>query len=189
MRAQIVARNYAETLLELAQRNGGQATVEEFGAAMERLADAVADPRVQEFLSTPRIPAETRKQALRTALGSRVPELFQRFVMVVVDKRRQRLLGEIAAEYRALVDELSGRVRVSVSISHEPDEALRREITDALGAWVGRSVIPTFTVDPSLLGGMVARVGDEILDASVHSRAAHLRRRLMDAAIDHSAAA
>ena len=183
MRAEIVARNYAQTLLELANRNGGQRTVEEFGRAMELLADTVADRKVREFLSTPRVGAAERKEALRGALEGRVPDLFLRFVMVVVDKRRQALLPDIAHEYRALVDELAGRVRVQVAVSHAPDEALQEEITRALASRLGKTVIPTFTVNPELLGGMVARVGDEILDGSVRTSAAQLKRRMIEAAM------
>lgn len=183
MRAEIVARNYAQTLLELAERNGGQPTVEEFGRAMELLADTVADRKVREFLSTPRVDAEARKEALRGALEGRVPDLFLRFVMVVVDKRRQALLSDIAHEYRALVDERAGRVRVQVAISHAPDPDLEEEITRALAKRLGKTVIPTFTVNPELLGGMVVRMGDEILDGSVRTRAAQLRRRMIEAAM------
>jgi len=183
VRAEIVARNYAQTLLELANRNGGQRTVEEFGRAMELLADTVADRRVREFLSTPRVDAADRKEALRGALEGRVPDLFLRFVMVVVDKRRQALLPDIAHEYRALVDQLAGRVRVQVAVSHPPDEALQEEITRALAKRLGKTVIPTFTVNPELLGGMVARVGDEILDGSIRTGAAQLRRRMIEAAM------
>jgi len=181
MRAEIIARNYADTLLELARRHGGARTVEEFGAAMELLAGTVAEPRVREFLSSPRIPAAERKEALRGALEGRVPDLFLRFVMLVVDKRRQRLLGEIAHEYRALVDEQSGRVRVQVTVSHPPDQALRDEVANALAARLGKSVVAAFTVDPDLLGGMVIRYGDEILDGSVRTGAENLRRRMVAA--------
>jgi F-type H+-transporting ATPase subunit delta len=183
VRAEIVARNYAQTLLELANRNGGQRTVEEFGRAMELLADTVAERRVREFLSTPRVDAADRKEALRGALEGRVPDLFLRFVMVVVDKRRQALLPDIAHEYRALVDQLAGRVRVQVAVSHAPDEALQEEITRALAKRLGKTVIPTFTVNPELLGGMVARVGDEIMDGSIRTSAAQLRRRMIEATI------
>jgi F-type H+-transporting ATPase subunit delta len=155
--------------------------VEEFGAAKELLGDTVADPRVREFLSSPRIPAAERKEALRGALEGRVPDLFLRFVMVVVDKRRQRLLGDIAHEYRALVDEQAGRVRVQVQISHAPDQALRDEVANALAKRLGKDVVATFTVEPELLGGMVVRYGDEILDGSVRTGAENLRRRLVAA--------
>ena len=181
MRSQIIARNYAETLLELARRQGAGA-VEEYAAAMQLLADATSGARVREFLSTPRVTAPERKAALRNALGGRVPELFLRFVMVVVDKRRQVLLPDIAAEYQRLVDEQMGRVRVQVHISHEPDAQLQEQVARSLAGRLGKTVIPTFTVDPSLLGGMVVRYGDEILDGSLRSRAANLRRRLLEAA-------
>lgn len=183
MRAEIVAKSYAQTLLELAQRHGGAPTVEEYGRAMELLSESLADPRVREFLSTPRVDADTRKRVLRGALEGKVPELFLRFVMVVVDKRRQPLLPDIAAEYRGLTDEMAGRVRVQVEISHAPDDALRQQIADALARRLGKEVIATFTLKPELLGGMVVRMGDEILDGSIRTRAAHLKRRMMDAAL------
>jgi len=181
MRAEIIARNYAETLLELARRQGAGA-VEEYAAAMQLLSGATSDVRVREFLSTPRVTAAERKDVLRKALGGRVPELFLRFVMVVVDKRRQALLPDIAHEYQALVDEQMGLVRVQVHISHEPDAALQEQIARALAGRLGKTVVPSFTVDPSLLGGMVVRYGDEILDGSVRSQAAGLRRRLTEVA-------
>jgi F-type H+-transporting ATPase subunit delta len=189
VRNEIVARNYAQTLLELAERHGGRATVEEYGRAMEQLADTLADRRVREFLSTPRVGADQRKAALRAALEGKVPELFLRFVMVVVDKRRQALLSDIATEYRDLVDELAGRVRVQVAISHAPDAALQDEITRSLTRRLGKQVIPTFSVNPELLGGIVVRVGDEILDGSVRTRAVMLKRRMLEAALPREAAA
>ena len=189
MRAEIIARNYAETLLELARRHGGAATVEEFGRAFDEVAALLDERRVREFLATPRVPGAAKKEALRKALGGRVPDLFLRFVLVVVDKRRQTLLGAIAESYRERVDELMGRVRVRVDISHAPDAALQDEIRRSLEARLGRVVIPTFTVDPELLGGLVVRVGDTILDGSVKNRADHLRRRLMEVDLPPLAAA
>lgn len=189
MRAQVIARNYAETLLALAQKHGGRATAEEYLRHVEELAGLLErEPRIREFLETPRVTAGEKTQALRAAFAGRVPELFLRFVLVVVEKRRQALLREIAAAYAGLVDELAGRVRVSVAISHEPDEALREEIRRGLEARLGKAVIPTFTVDPELLGGVVVRVGDQILDGSVRSRAANLRRRLLESRLPEPAA-
>ena len=188
MRTEIIARNYAETLLELARRNGGTPTVEEFGRAADEVAGLARDPRLREFLTTPRLSAETRKAALRKALEGRVPDLFLRFVLLVVDKRRQGLLREIAAQYRALTDEMFGRVRVDVEISHAPDAALQADIGNSLARRLGKTVFPTFRVNPELLGGVVVRVGDEILDGSVKSRAAQLRRRLLEAPLAGAAA-
>ncbi len=181
MRAEVIARNYAETLLDLAERAGGPDAVEEYGAAMDEVAELLADGRVREFLATPRVTAQAKKDALVAALGSRVPAPFLRFLQVVVDKRRQGQLAEIAAQFRQLVDERAGRVRVGVEISHAPDAALQAEIGQALANRLGKVVIPSFTVNPDLLGGVVVRIGDEILDGSVRSRAQGLRRRLLAA--------
>ena len=181
MRAEVIARNYAETLMDLAERAGGPEAVEEYGAAMDEVAELLADGRVREFLATPRVTAQAKKDALVAALGGRVPAPFLRFLQVVVDKRRQGQLAEIAAQFRALVDERAGRVRVAVEISHAPDAALQAEIGQSLANRLGKVVIPSFTVNPDLLGGVVVRIGDEILDGSVRSRAQGLRRRLLAA--------
>jgi F-type H+-transporting ATPase subunit delta len=181
VRAEVIARNYAETLLELAERAGGQEAVEEYGAAMDEVAELLADGRVREFLATPRVTAQAKKDALVAALGGRVPAPFLRFLQVVVDKRRQGQLAEIAEQFRTLVDERAGRVRVAVEISHAPDAALQAEIGQSLANRLGKVVIPSFTVNPDLLGGVVVRIGDEILDGSVRRRAQGLRRRLLAA--------
>jgi len=181
VRAEVIARNYAETLMDLAERAGGPEAVEEYGAAMDEVAELLADGRVREFLATPRVTAQAKKDALVAALGGRVPAPFLRFLQVVVDKRRQGQLAEIAAQFRALVDERAGRVRVAVEISHAPDAALQAEIGQSLANRLGKVVIPSFTVNPDLLGGVVVRIGDEILDGSVRSRAQGLRRRLLAA--------
>lgn len=190
MRAEIIARNYAETLLALAERHGGADGLEAFGQAADALAALVQDDaRTRQFLETPRVSPEEKKQVLQRALAGKAPEMFVRFVMVLTDKRRQALLPEIAAAYRELVDERMGRVRVHVSISHPPDEALQAEIGRALAERLGRTVIPTFSVEPELLGGMVVRMGDQILDGSLRTRAAQLRRRLLTADLPPAAPA
>lgn len=188
MRAEVIARNYAETLLALAERHGGAATAGEFQVALDGLASLLeSEPRVREFLETPRISADQKKRALEASLRGRVPELFLRFALVVVEKRRQGLFREIALAYRDLLDQAAGRVRAQVTISHAPDAALQDEIRRGLEARLGKTVIPTFTVEPELLGGIVVRIGDEILDGSVRSRVAGLRRRLLSADLPYEA--
>ena len=178
MAANIIARNYADTLLALAQRQGG-AAVEEYLGAIEDVAETIrSEPRVRRFLETPRVSAGARKEALRAAFAGRVPVPFLRFLLVVVDKRRQGMLPQIAEAYRERVDELMGRVRVDVALSHEPDAALQEQIRASLERKLGRTVVPRFTVDPELVGGIIVRVGDEVLDGSVRRRAQELRRRM-----------
>jgi F-type H+-transporting ATPase subunit delta len=179
VRSAAIARNYAETLLTLAQRHGGAPTVDAFGQALEELVALLREePRVRKFLETPLVEVEAKKKAVRATLDGRVPELFLRFVLVVVDKRRAAFLPDIATQYRDMVDQIRGRVRATVTVAREPDESMRSEIRDALQRSLGREVIATYQVDEGLLGGAVLRVGDQILDGSVRRRASDLRRRL-----------
>lgn len=180
----IIARNYAETLLELARRSGGDSAIDEFGESLTSVSELlVGDPRLREFLETPRIDTETRKRTVRRAFEGRVPEPFLRFLLVVVDKRRQTLLDEIAHEYTGLVDELRGRARAHVTVAREPDAALRQEIVSALEKRLGKKVVATFVADPGLVGGVVIRVGDQLYDGSLRRRITGMRRKMMSAAV------
>jgi F-type H+-transporting ATPase subunit delta len=97
---------------------------------------------------------------------------------VVVEKRRQAYLREIAAAYRDLVDARVGRMRVQVELAAEPDAAMRDEVTRTLEARFGRKVVATFRADPALIGGVIVRHGDLVMDGSLRRRAVELRRRL-----------
>jgi F-type H+-transporting ATPase subunit delta len=177
----IIARNYAETLLELARRQGGDGAVDAYGRAIDDVGELLRrEPRVRRFLETPRIDAESKKRAVRTAFTGRVPEHLLRFLLVVVEKRRQALLPQIADEYHTLVDQLRGRIRAEITLAAQPTPELQSELVATLARKLGKTVVPTFRVDPALVGGIVVRVGDQILDGSLRRRLAALRRRLLE---------
>jgi F-type H+-transporting ATPase subunit delta len=185
----IIARNYAETLFTLAQRHGGAETVDAFGSAINDVAELLRrEPLVREFLETPRIDLDAKKKALQASFGGRVPDLFLRFLLVVVEKRRQRLLRQIAEQYNGLVDEARGRAKAEIVLAREPDDALRKEIVTSLERRLGKQVVPSFRVDRSLIGGMVVRVGGEVLDGSIRRRVVGMRRRLMTSRLPEVAA-
>ncbi len=176
-RAETVSRNYAETLLALARRAGDVAG---WGRMAQEVADALyADPRLRLFLESPRVTAEHKTEALGRAFQDRYPRLFVRFFQTIVSKGRQRLLGEIVAEYQALVDEAEGRVHAQVTLAAAPSEADRAALAASLSRVLGKRVTPHVRVDPAILGGVVVRVGDTVMDGSVRKRLATLRRALM----------
>jgi F-type H+-transporting ATPase subunit delta len=185
----IIARNYAETLLDLAQRHGGDATVDAYLTAIDEVADLLErEPLVRDFLETPRVDLDAKRRALQASFGSRVPDLFLRFLLIVVEKRRQGVLREISKEYHHLVDDLRGRARAEVVLARPADERLRREIIATLERRLGKTVVATFTEDSSIGGGVVIRVGGQILDGSVRRRVAGLRRRLLEVRLPSRAA-
>lgn len=182
MASSIVARNYAETLFALAQRHGGESTVNEYGDAITEVASVLhGEPLIREFLETPRVGADEKKAALEASFKGRVPDLFLRFLLVVVEKRRQGLLEEIATQYHMIVDEARGRARAEVRVARAPSDDLQKEIVASLERRFGKKIVADFEVDESLIGGIVIRVGDEILDGSLGRRVTGLRRRLLEA--------
>jgi F-type H+-transporting ATPase subunit delta len=176
VRETTVARNYAETLFRLGDKHG---QLDGFAAALEVLVTALdSDPRVRQFIETPKIDVDRKKDALARALGGSVSPLFMNFVRVVLDKRRERLFTEIARLYQELLDEHTGRLHAQVTLAHMPDAAGERRLADELSRALGRTVIPHIRVDEQILGGIVVRYGDHVLDGSVRRRLLSLRNRL-----------
>lgn len=178
MRDDTIARNYAETLFELAERHEG---VEAFGTAIAAVGDMVKDAKVREFLATPRVPAAAKKATLERALGPTVPALFLSFLKVVVDKRRQRLLSEIGREYEKLLDRRQGRRYVEVAVARPLAEDAVEELAARMSKATGAQVIPHVKVVPGILGGVVVRDGDTVYDGSLKRQLGLMQRRLMAA--------
>lgn len=179
MRDETVARSYASTLFALAERHEGLEAYQEGIDGVAALLDA--QPRFRLFLETPRIEDADKKALLEKVFGDGMPKHLLSFLQIVVDKRRQRILRDIAREYRALVDEHHGREHVEVTVARPLDESTQRKVAERLSAVLGREAIPHVRVRPEILGGFVVRTGDTIYDASVRRRLEGLRRRLLSA--------
>ena len=177
MRDSTIAKNYAETLLELARRAND---LDGWGRMIMDVANALeADPSLRLFLNTPRVSADAKNEILAKAFQDRMPRHFVRFLQTLVNNRRQGLIPEIAEEYRTLLDEAAGRVHAQVTVARPSSEADEQLIAKELSRVLGKTVIPHLTVNPEILGGVVVRVGDEIMDGSVRRRLASLRNQLV----------
>jgi F-type H+-transporting ATPase subunit delta len=179
VRDETVARNYAETLFELAARYD---EIERYGEGMvtlARLVDESAELRL--FLETPRIGTDAKKAVIRKALGDALPRPLLNFLLVTIDKRRQRLLRTIALEYRKLEDRHRGRAHVEVAVAQEVDAATVAAIGEKLSALLGLRAIPHMKVRPEILGGTVVRVGDTVYDGSLRRRLGRMRAQLLRA--------
>jgi len=172
-----IGRNYAETLLVLAKREGRQ---EEWGTLIESIARAMQeDQTLKTFLESPKLAASRKIEILAKALGKRVPPLFLRFLETVIMKRRQMVIPEIASEYRALIDESEDRVHANVTVAREPAEPDRDALKRQLSRLFGKRVVPHFSINPAILGGVIIKVGDTVIDGSVRRRLATLRSRML----------
>jgi F-type H+-transporting ATPase subunit delta len=177
MREPTIARNYAETLVSLAERAG---ELDGWGTMIAEIADSIeGDTRVANFLSSPRVSAKAKVEIITNAFRDRLPRLFVRFLGAVIVNRRQHLLPQIASEYALLVDEIQGRVHARVTVSSEPNDAMRASVERQLGTITGKRVVPHFAVKAEILGGVVARVGDTVMDGSLARRLENLRAHML----------
>jgi F-type H+-transporting ATPase subunit delta len=175
-RHSVVARNYAEALLALARKAGD---VPGWGRMMQEVADAMAnDAQLRAFLESPRVPADRKNAALGRAFQDRYPRLLVRFLQTMITKGRQRQIGAVAREYAALVDEAEGRVHAQVTLAQAPSDADRAAIAATLSQRLGKQVVPHVSVRPEILGGVIVRVGDRVMDGSVRRRLGRLRHQL-----------
>ena len=160
-----VANRYAAALFQTAQKLGAADAVEsdlkELGEFFQQY------PQVLESLAVPRVPDERKKAALRDLVGSRMNPVTQRFLDLMVDHSREDALPDAAIAYAHLADASRNIVRAEVRSAIALDESQTSRLKAKLDAQTGKDVRLAVTIDPSLLGGLVVRVGDTILDGSV----------------------
>ena len=177
MRPVTIARNYAETLLTLAQKaedpRGWGKMLSDVSAAMG------SDVTLRHFLESPKVSAEQKKEILGKAFADRAPRLFVRFLQALVTNRRQMLIPRIATEYFALLDAAENRVHADVTLAKQPTDEETARIAASLRKTLGKDVIPHVRIDPSIIGGVVVKMGDTVMDGSVKRRLGVLRRAML----------
>jgi F-type H+-transporting ATPase subunit delta len=177
MRDTTIARNYAEALLALARKAGD---LQAWGRLIDDVANAIErDDRLRRFLEAPQISAAQKNVVLAKAYEDRAPRLFLRYLQRLVMNRRQMLIPEIATEYRDLVDEAEGRIHAQVTVAKPVDEAEREDISRYLTKTLGKPVVPQVRVNPNIMGGIIVRIGDRVMDGSVRRRLGILRSRML----------
>lgn len=177
MRDVTIAQNYAEALFELAKRakdlHGWETLIGGMADAMGR------DRTLRLFLESPRIAAVDKNKVLADAFKD-APAHFVRFLQTLVRNRRQMLIPEISAAYMDLVDQVEGRVHAMVKVAREASDADRDAIAAQLSRVFGKQVVPHLSVHPEILGGVVVRIGDAVMDGSMRKRLGLLKASLVN---------
>lgn len=181
MRDATIARNYAEVLLALAQKSTDDP--DRWGGMLGDIAETMrSDAGFHRFLESPRVSADDKNAILARALTAfAAPPHFVRFVQTLVRNRRQMLIPDISVEYAHLIDEIEGRLHADVTVARPASPEEERAITEQLTRTLGKQVVTHLRVNPAIMGGVVVRVGDTVMDGSVRRRLAALRSRLLTA--------
>lgn len=169
------ARRYAEAVFQLGEEAG---TLDQWQQDLETLSQVASDPGVLAILENQKQPLESRAALVDRALGSMSP-LARNLTQLLLSRERFGLLPQIAAVFGELLDRRNQVVRARVTTAVPLTEEERRAVITRLLEMTGaRDVRLESAVDPALIGGMVLRVGDKLIDGSTRSRLIQLRRQL-----------
>jgi len=177
VRETTIARNYAEALFQLGEWTNES---ERFGDLIEGVGGAIeADESIRVVLESPNVTKAAKQELLARALKNRAPDSFIRFLKAVIKRGRQGIIPAIARQYLDLLDVKFNRVHASVAMARTPDQALRDAVRKSLSEVLGKEVITHYREDPRILGGVIVRVGDRVMDGSLRRRLKILRRQML----------
>ena len=177
MKNMAIARRYAKALLLIGEEDGKAETYREelagFAALLEK------EPTLEQAIVNPLYDGEGRRRVLETVIGRLdLGQVTKSFLMPLFDKGRISFLPYINEFYQKLADELKGIARASlVSATELPDKTIEK-IREALSKKTGKEVILDVEQDPALIGGIVTRIGDLILDGSIRTQLVTMRESL-----------
>jgi F-type H+-transporting ATPase subunit delta len=174
------ARRYAEAAFEVATRDD---TLERWRDELDLAASTAGDPRSLEVLANPAIPIERRTKALDDMLSDRVSAPTANLLRLLLRRGRIEDLPRVAAEFRRLDDIRQGITHATATSASELTEDEIRQLTARLEQSTGGRIALDVEVDPRLLGGLVVRVGDRLIDGSVRGRLERLRNQLISGAL------
>lgn len=168
-------KRYARAIFELATEQG---QVDEWDRRLRAVSQVLADPAAKRVLTNPTIARDRREQAVEAILEGRTDGAGINLGKLLVESNRVDQAGDIVEEYDLLADEAAGRVRALATTAVELTDAEKQKLGTDLSASLGKQVRVDSRVDPSIIGGLVVRIGDRVIDASVAARLQQLRQRL-----------
>lgn len=178
MRASAAARRYARALFELARE---EHRVAEVRGELDRVSDLLAESgELHDALLTPLHPVDERKGVLDAVSASlELSTTVRHFQSYLIDQRRLVDFPAICEEFARLADETSGLLTAEVTAASPLDDRRKDRLRRALSQATGREVRLEVKVDPELIGGAIAKVGDVVFDGTLSAQINHLRANLM----------
>jgi F-type H+-transporting ATPase subunit delta len=170
---------YARSMLELANERGQADEIGREMAGIREITDQ--NPSFAAFLADPGIGATERTATLDRVFRNRVSPLVMNFLGVLNNKGRLRHLGSIAEAYANLLDEQQGKIEVDVTVAQRLTPDQLEQVRQRVGKALGKNAVVHQYVDENIIGGLVLRVEDRLIDASVKYQLEAMRERLLAA--------
>ena len=173
-----IAAVYARSLFEAADDEG---KLDEVREQLGAFADALdGDHDMQVFFFSPYFSTQEKKDGLHKTISGAEP-IFVNFLELLIENHRMPAIFRIRRGYEALWEERNKLLPVHVTSAVELDEQTVRGIGDRIAEQTGRKVELSAAVEPDILGGIVVRVGNQVLDASIRNRLETLRKQVVRA--------
>ncbi len=172
-----LARKYAMAMFELAQ---DEDKLIKYGDELLQIRELFAtQPLLKAFLGNPQIQPSEKKQLLDKVLGSDIEKSVHNFMMLLIDKHRITLIEEIVGEYEALSNQARNIVVAHVTTAVAMNQKQQDALTAKLKAITGKDIQLKTHIDSSIIGGVVVKMGDRLIDGSVTSQIQSLTKQLM----------
>jgi F-type H+-transporting ATPase subunit delta len=162
----VIAKRYAKALFNLAQQTKG---VEQYGNELDEFVKLLRGlPELADGIQNPLYPEAARKALFRSVADkAEMAPVIRNFVDLLIGKKRVQYLGEIAEYYHKLMDENANVARAQLKAATQLDDKVIQDIAQTLEKMTGKKIVVEFQKDPELIGGVVAQIGDLVLDGSV----------------------
>ncbi len=175
-----IAQPYAEALMSVAQ---SQNLVEPLANDVQFLLELLASSEdLRQFLSSPLVNGETKKAVLETVAGEQIHPFTRNFLRLLVDRRRIAFLAQVCQQFQVLLRKLNqtalAEVFTAVPLNDGQRDMIHAKALELTGA---RNVELEIKVDPELIGGVIIRVGSQVVDASIRGQLRRLATRLSSA--------
>ena len=167
---------YAQAIFELALEKN---SLEICQKGLERIAELTQAESLMALLENPKLPFEAKESLLKEGLGE-VHRFILNIALLLVSKDGLRLAGDISHQYRLLFDAHRGIEHAELTTAIPLDEKEKEAISQRVGKSIGRKVTLDLQVDPSILGGFIARIGDTLIDGSVRQNLDSLGKSLLE---------
>ena len=169
------ARRYAQAVFNIASE---RSETDKWLADLGLLANAMQNADFAGFLDAPQLTAAQKRGLIQDALSDSVGPLALNLMSLLASRGSARLVPAIAESYQRLLDAANGIERAEIVSATPLSDDRRDRIVAMLGQMVDGEVVATARVEPDIMGGFIARVGDKVLDGSVRTRFNQLRREL-----------
>lgn len=177
MKNMAIARRYAKALLLIGKEDGqAEAYREELNGFSELLEKEKA---LEQVISNPLFDAASRKKVLQAVIEKlEMSRVMKTFLLLLFDKGRIGFLNSINEFYQKLADELKGIARASLISATELSSETVEKIQTALSKKMGKEIVLDVEEDPALIGGIVTRIGDYVIDGSVRTQLSNMKESL-----------